>query len=71
MKNQPARDEVREDPRRGLKSGVTKNQDGQANEVQARSDPLKSNYNSTFIILVLSIAAILAFILIFWPSGGF
>jgi hypothetical protein len=36
-----------------------------------RSTPLKSTYDSTFIVLVLSIAAILAIILVLWPSGGF
>lgn len=43
----------------------------QTTDVEARSIPLRNTYNSTFIVLVISIAAILAVILVFWPAGGF
>jgi hypothetical protein len=43
----------------------------QATRSEARSTPLKSGYNSISISVILVIAAILAVILILWPSGGF
>lgn len=58
-------------PRPGKESSDVRIHEEEATEMQARSDPLKSTFNSTFIVLVLSIAIILALILVFWPSRGF
>jgi hypothetical protein len=63
-------DGIRHPPLPNLQSGAAKIVEDQATE-HARSSPLTSTYNSTFIVLVLSIAIILALILVFWPSGKF
>ncbi|MBI4664241.1 MAG: hypothetical protein HY735_36055 [Verrucomicrobia bacterium] len=42
----------------------------QTTDLDPRSVPLKNTYNSTFIVLVIVIAAVLAAILVFWPSAG-
>jgi hypothetical protein len=55
------------DPVQGSPSVVV--HEDQATEL-VRSIPLKSTYNSTFIVLVVFVAATLALILVFWPSGG-
>jgi hypothetical protein len=39
---------------------------GEPADPEDRSEPLTSDYNSTFIILVLSIAAIFAVVLLVW-----
>lgn len=44
--------------------------DAETTEPRGRSAPLKNTYNLVFIAIVLSIAAILALILVFWPSSG-
>ena len=38
---------------------------------ESRSNPLRNRYNSTAIAVILTVASILALLLIFWPSGGF
>lgn len=71
MKNLPGSDNVRERPIPSLLSRLFKIRKEQTTDSEGRSKPLTSDYNSTFIVLVLSIAVILAVILLVWPSGGF
>ena len=70
MKQQNDNGEVRERPRENLPSGANEPRAEPAIADRTRSDPLKSTYDSTFIVLVLSIAAILAVVLWVWPFGG-
>ncbi len=71
MKRPTGSDKVREGALPTVQSGVPEIHEAETPEPGARSNPLKSTYNSTFIILVLAIAVILAVILLVWPSGGF
>lgn len=71
MKNQNTTDSVRAPPLPAPESAVVKIRTEQSAELDTRSKPLESTYNSTFIIVVLSIAVILAIILLIWPAGGF
>lgn len=71
MKKQADSLEVRAGPLESSPSGAPEIRVRPAMADEARSNPLKSTYDSTFIVLVLSIAAILAVILWVWPYGGF
>ncbi|MBI2949187.1 MAG: hypothetical protein HYY23_16220 [Verrucomicrobia bacterium] len=66
MKNQTGSDKVRERALSTFLSGVCKMRKEPAVDLDARSKPLTSHYNSTFVVLVLAIAAILAVILLIW-----
>lgn len=66
MNKQTGSDQVPEPSVEGSPPRTSGIQEQPAPEFEARSEPLKSNYNSTFIVLVLSIAAILAVILLIW-----
>jgi len=66
MKNQTGNDEVMATPIRSLWMRLFKIRKEQPADMEGRSRPLTSDYNSIFIILILSIAAILAVILLVW-----
>lgn len=70
MKNLTQIDKVRENALSVPQAGGPEIQTAQTADPGSRSHPLRSTYNSTFIILVLAIAVLLAVTLLIWPAGG-
>ncbi|MDA1273099.1 MAG: hypothetical protein O2960_03460 [Verrucomicrobia bacterium] len=66
MKNQNGNDEIAATPIRKLRMRFFKIGKERPADLEGRSRPLTSDYNSIFVVLVLSIAAILAVILLVW-----
>lgn len=66
MKNPTGNEEVTATPTPSLWMRLFKTGKEQPADFEGRSRPLTSDYNSVFIILILSIAAILAVILLVW-----
>ena len=66
------RDHARENTSSNVQFNVLNFRKEPTTDLHARSEPLKRTmYNSTTVVLVLSIAAIVAIILMLWPAGGF